>query len=205
MKHNHNHDGFREYITKPIILKLSPEEEILRQELMDIILDTHEPLDISQHPQKELIQSLAERNILAMEDKKIHSIYPVSAQETNKKVYLADGRFGYAMCAIDAIGFHYCFKQDIRIEGECQKCGEKLLIEVQNGRIVDPDLAKNIYVLHTDLNNSKTWSCSCCCIMHFFSCKDALEDWVSKNELSSKHYPVNLEEANKIAWLLFSC
>lgn len=200
----HDHDAFREYITKPIILKLNAEEEALRADLLDQVLAAGEPLDVRNHPQKAQIEELAKRNILALEEGHLTAIYPVSARPTNKCVYLADGRKGYAMCALDALGFHYTFGQDIRIESVCEACGEALTIELKQGRIVDENQARQIYVLHTDLNKHKQWSCCCCCVMHFFSCRSALKQWVSDQALEDTHFPLDLEEANKVAWLLFS-
>lgn len=194
----------KELILKPIVLKISEEEQVLREEVMEYIIKEHKPYPISEDKQA-IFADLAKRNILAInEDNCVESIYPVSARATNKKVVFDDGRFAYAMCAIDAIGFHYAFHEPVTIEGECQNCGEALKLRVEDGLIKVIEGSEDIHILHTDLGQKEQWSCCCCNIMHFFNCAKDLEVWVDTNKINDKIFSVDLELGNKIAWLLFS-
>lgn len=197
--------SIKDYLTKPIVSKLNEDENELREKIMDYILLNHKPFPIKGHSYEELIRGMASKNVLSInENDEIDSIYPVSAFETNKKVIFEDGSYAYAMCAIDAIGFHYAFHKPIIIEGKCQNCGDSIKLEVKQGKIRVLEGKEEVHVLHTDLENKESWSCSCCCIMHFFSCENHLEKWIEKNKIQDKVFSVDLETANKIAWLLFS-
>lgn len=202
MKENYS---IKDYLTSPIITKINEEEERVRQAVMREILSTHQPYSIRQSPYQGTLRQMEQKNVLSINDQdEVVSIYPVSAVETNKKVIFEDGSYGYAMCAIDAIGFHYAFQEPVRIEGHCQHCDEKIVLEVKDGKVNVIEGGKDIYILHTDLENNQNWSCSCCNIMHFFSCKESLEQWQAEHVHQTKTFAVNLETANKIAWLLFS-
>lgn len=200
---------FKEYsikdlILKPIVLKLSKAEEILRQEIMDFIIKEHKPYAIK--PENEaLIKELEARNILMLnENNEVTSIYPVSALPTNKKVVFDDGKYAYAMCAIDAIGFHYAFLKPVTIESSCQSCDDMIKIRLENGKISVIEGAQDIHILHADLGKKEQWACCCCNIMHFFNCNKHLNEWVKEQGIEDKVFSVDLELANKIAWLLFA-
>lgn len=197
--------SIKDYVTRPIVTKINAEENALREAVMAEIIETHKPYSIPGTPNESALRVLAEKNVLALNAADaVTSIYPVSALETNKKVLFEDGRFAYAMCAIDAIGFHYAFDCPIRIEGQCEHCGDPIVLEVKDGKVTVVEGGDDVYVLHTDLENTEDWSCCCCNVMHFFSCKASLEAWQTQNHTGGKVIPVNLETANKIAWLLFS-
>lgn len=197
--------SINEYLTKPIVAKISYEENVLREELMNEIITKHEPISITNHPQKEVIDSMIARNIMSCDcSGDLVSIYPVSATQTNKKVIFEDGTFAYAMCALDALGFHYTFQKPIRIESECEHSAEKVILTVRDGKIEVIEGGNDIHVLHADLENTIDWSCSCCNIMHFFSSETNISTWVEEKEISSKIFKIDLETANKISWLLFS-
>lgn len=199
--------SIKEFITKPIVCKISSEEEALRNYLMNQIIDAKAPLSIKEHKDVQIIRKMAENNILALNNEdEIVALYPVSAIETDKKVIFNDGRYAYAMCALDALGFHYAFNEEIRIESKCSHCGSKIVLKVKDGRVevLEAEDKDTIYVLCADLDNMENWSCSCCNIMHFFSCKQALDEWVNKNNIQRKYFALDLESANKLSWLLFS-
>jgi hypothetical protein len=64
---------------------------------------------------------------------------PFSAVPTAYRV-LADGRWWYANCAWDAFGVCAALHVDGHIETSCPDCGERLTIEVQDGRPDDDSL-----------------------------------------------------------------
>lgn len=197
--------SIKDYLLRPIVTKIDETENKLREEVMDYIIKNHKPFKIKNHPEAERLRELGKKNILAFNSQEeIVSIYPVSATPTNKKVIFDDGSYAYAMCAIDAIGFHYAFNKPITIESGCQHCDIKIKIRVEDGKVNVLSGDMEIHVLHTDLENKENWSCCCCNIMHFFVSEESLENWLKINNINEKVFSVNLETANKLAWLLFS-
>lgn len=197
--------SIRDYLTKPLVARVSPAENAVREEVMQAMLTSRSAYALTDSPHRAVLQELAARNIVALADEAVVAAYPVSARATNKRVILADGRSAYAMCAIDAMGFHYAFGQDVRIEGVCEHCGERIELRMHGGRVEILSNTPDVYVLHADLENEKNWSCSCCSIMHFFTCRDRLEAWRRQHIADGrKTFALDLETANKVAWLLFA-
>lgn len=155
-------------------LDLTEIEKKLRRSLMNYTLQYKKPFnikapsievikDIGLNIEKlnEIINRFVEKNIVVVNDKgDINFIYPVSALPTHHLVTLSDKRKFNAMCAIDSLGSTFTFGQDIEILSECSECGEKIKIEIKNGKIKRVS-SKNIRVLHVDLNKHKNWSGSC--------------------------------------------
>lgn len=197
--------SIKDYLIKPIVSKIDDEENRLRYEVMDYIIREHKPYDIKGSHNYDKFIDLEKRNILSINDNdEITAIYPVSAVKTNKKIIFEDGSYAYAMCAIDAIGFHYTFEKNIIIESECELCKEKITISLRDGKINIIHGGDQLFILHADLKNNSNWSCSCCNIMHFFNCRNNLIEWKKDRCINNKVFEVGLETANKIAWLLFS-
>ncbi|MEG0791842.1 MAG: organomercurial lyase [Gordonibacter sp.] len=194
----------KDIVVRPIATRVTSEEMELRKRVMDFVVAARKPYPVNGDPDEKALISLARRDVLRIDEEDgVVCVYPVSAYETNKKVIFEDGRYGYAMCALDAIGFHYAFGEDVVIEGECEYCGSRIVVSVSGGkaRVLE---GGDVYVTHTDLEKRKNWSCCCCNAMHFFDCKGNLERWQAETQASGETFPVSLETANKIAWLLFS-
>ncbi len=168
-----NYDAERLYI-KSIYSKLSLKENKVRRALMEYTINNAkafninsgdvcicEALQISMEELKNTIYEIREKQCLVFdEDENINFIYPVCALPTNHRVTLEDGRNFYAMCAVDAMGTSFTFKQDISITSICSKCGEKVKVELVNGKIKDFS-PKNLHILHVDLNKHTNWSGNC--------------------------------------------
>ncbi len=117
--------------------------------------------DMTKEEIKEILDVLISKNgIVVDEDRNVNFIYPVSALPTNHKVKLADGRVFYAMCAIDAIGTSFTFKQDVDIDSQCSHCGTNVKISIRNGKIVNYEPI-DLHILHVDLNKNSNWAGSC--------------------------------------------
>ncbi|TJX13416.1 hypothetical protein E9840_09740 [Tissierella creatinini] len=117
--------------------------------------------DMTEEEIKDILDVLISKNgIVVDEEKNVNFIYPVSALATNHKVKLADGREFYAMCAIDAIGTSFTFKQDVDIDSQCSHCGTNVKISIRNGKIVKYE-PLDLHILHVDLNKNSNWSGSC--------------------------------------------
>lgn len=162
-----------ELIINSIDSKLTNEEKIIRRYIMGNIIENKESYnlindisninlkDISKEEIKNIYSNLIEKNIVVPdENNNINFVYPVSAIETNHKVILEDGRTFTAMCAIDSIGAHFTFKQNIKIKSNCSNTGEEIYLELKDGKIVDCK-PKDMHILHVDLNKNKNWSGEC--------------------------------------------
>lgn len=168
-----NYPSERLYIDS-IYSRLSELENKVRRLIMDYIIDNAIPfnskeassiilekINISEEEFKKILDSLVNKRAMVMdEDNNVNFIYPVSAFNTNHKVHLSDGRVFSAMCAVDAMGAAFTFKQDIKINSQCSECGEEIFVQIKNGQLVNysPEL---IHVLHVDLNKNQNWSGNC--------------------------------------------
>lgn len=103
---------------------------------------------------------LNKATIVVDEDRNVIFMYPVSALPSNHRITLADGRRFYAMCAIDAMGTAFTFKQDVTIDSKCSNCGNPIHVEIKNGELIN-FTPKDIHILHVNLNKNQNWSGSC--------------------------------------------
>lgn len=93
-------------------------------------------------------------------DNDVKFIYPVSALPTSHRVKREDGKEFYSMCAIDSIGTHFTFHQDIEINSRCCETGESINLKLSNGKLVS-HFPKDLHILHVDLNNHTNWAGNC--------------------------------------------
>lgn len=153
--------------------RLSNKEKRVRRYLMNYVINNNKPfsleqldslsvdIDINITEVNDLVNSLLEKNaIVADEENNINFIYPVSALATNHIVKLSDGRKFYAMCAIDAIGSTYTFKQDVTVHSKCSNTGQDISIFLKNGELREYD-PTDLHALHVDLNKNTNWSGDC--------------------------------------------
>ena len=153
--------------------KMNEDEENLRIYIMNFIIDNKRPFEIGDltsevcselkidfNKSTSILYSIRDKGGLVMEDNKVKFIYPVSTQKTNHKVTLEDGRSFYAMCAIDSLGSHFTFKTSIKVESTCSECGERIQVEVENGKIKSY-YPKDMHILHVNMKKFDNWGGSC--------------------------------------------
>lgn len=129
--------------------------------LKDLTKISNDIKGITEEEIKDVLEVLVNKNgIVVDEDKNVNFIYPVSGLPTNHKVKLANGSEFYAMCAIDAIGTAFTFKQDVDIASQCSHCGTEVKVSIRNGKIVSYN-PLDLHILHVDLNKNSNWSGSC--------------------------------------------
>lgn len=161
-------------IIESIYSRLTKEENDIRINMMKYIIgnnkaynldDSYEEIqdrvNISKYDLNKVVKNLIQKRALVVdENNNANFIYPVSAFETNHKVKLEDESVFNAMCAVDAMGSSFTFKQDVKIESKCSLCGEEIFVEINNGEITNliPD---STHVLHVDLNKNQNWSGNC--------------------------------------------
>jgi hypothetical protein len=107
-----------------------------------------------------ILESLLKKNAAVVYDNNINFIYPVSAISTNHKVRLGDDRGFSAMCAIDAMGTSFTFKQDVEINSSCSHCGDSVKVSIKDSKLntYEPN---DLHILHVDLNKNANWSGNC--------------------------------------------
>ena len=149
--------------------RLDQEENKLRMALMNLMINHGQPLqedDLGRLPElagldlERSYPALIDKRVLVRDAGKILFIYPVSALPTRHRVCLADGRDLHAMCAIDAMGAAYAFRQDVSISSSCSECGEPVELAIRDGALAALQPAGS-HVLHVDLNRFSDWSGNC--------------------------------------------
>lgn len=153
--------------------KLSKKEKAIRRYLMNYVIDNGqafnlnnsskiaEDLEMTRELANDTLDSLIKKNgIVADDDGNINFIYPVSALPTNHRVRLEDGREFTAMCAIDAMGAAFAFKQDVDVISNCSNCGSDIKVSIKNGQLYSYEPG-DLHILHVDLNKNANWSGSC--------------------------------------------
>lgn len=171
--------SFRFYDKEDLIIdsldsRLESKEKKVRRHIMNSIISDQSPynlneklgaaarefqvdIDVVDGIYRELIRK---KVMVVDDDKNVNFVYPVSAMETNHRVVLADKREFTAMCAIDSMGSHFTFKQDIKIYSKCSNTGEDIFVELRDGKVVDY-FPEDIHILHVDLNKNNDWSGDC--------------------------------------------
>lgn len=170
----------KDLLIKSITSKLNVGEKNIRYRIMEFIINNEKPFNINEDYEeiingknseeykkftKEEFLKITEllinkQAMVTDEENNVNFIYPVCAMPTNHQVTLEDGRKINAMCAVDAMGTAFTFRQNIKINSSCSVCGEAVEVEIKDGKIIyfSPE---NLHVLHVDLNKITNWS-GCC-------------------------------------------
>lgn len=176
----HKAEGLRsfqlqDYWIESISSKITDAENQLRHQILQQILAGQ---TVAETP---AIQKLADQNILFCEEQRVKAIYPVSAVETDKQVQLK-GLEGYAMCALDAIGFAYTFGTTVEVHTRLWDTQEELVLRVSPGKL-EIVRGPSFYVLYPDLRNCNHWSSHCCLHMHYFSSVEAMKAYIDEQDI----------------------
>lgn len=150
--------------------KLTANERLVRNYIMESIINCAAPVNIADLEQVfnsrldsvlAIVDSLVDKRAVVRDELgNIVFAYPVSALPTAHQVNLQDGRQLYAMCAVDALGVAFTFKQDIKINSVCRHCNAPVALQIINGKIVDLHPA-TAHVMHVDLKKMDNWAGSC--------------------------------------------
>ena len=152
-----------------IASRLNEREVMVRDQLMAALIATGRPVGLADLATAGLSIPDLSTVIVALEEKRaivrdeeanIRFAYPVSALPTVHRVTLADGRTFQAMCAVDALGSAFTFRQDVRIASRCSECQQPVAIDIRDGQLAafaPPEL----HVLHVDLKRNDNWAGNC--------------------------------------------
>jgi hypothetical protein len=126
----------------------------------------------------QILDKLGGLDIVYMREGNILGAYPFSSVPTAHLVTLEEGK-AHAMCAIDALGAPFMFKQNATIESSCAHCGEKIRIKVREGKIAERD-PRGI-VVWAGLKCSGHAATSLCTTLIFLCSEDHLKGWREEN------------------------
>ena len=90
----------------------------------------------------DLVEELIDGNQISCNaDGEIAYLYPVSCEETDHRVRLADGREFWAMCAIDSLGSAATFNMDAQVLSVTKDTGEAVHAWVSPSRLerIEPE------------------------------------------------------------------
>lgn len=108
----------------------------------------------------DILTEMQKKGVFVADEDDVKFIYPVSALPTPHRVKRWDGKEFYSMCAIDSIGSHFTFHQDIEINSRCCETGEDVNLKLSNGKLVSY-FPEDLHILHVDLNNHTNWAGDC--------------------------------------------
>lgn len=165
--------SFKDYPSERLLIssissRLNREETQVREAILADIIRQGKPCNAHQlqvdgiDDVPRVVNRLIAERIIVADDRaqNISFAYPVSALPTAHKVFLADGRSFHAMCALDAMGSTFTFKQNTSIKSQCAECGEAIFIEIIDKQITDLQ-PHSLHVLHADLSVSDNWAGGC--------------------------------------------
>ena len=104
------------------------------------------------------------------------------------------------MCAIDALGIPFMFKNDIHIKSKCFHCNDEIDIEIENNEIIG--LNPESMVVWCHMEYSCCAATSLCNNINFFSSNRHFEEW-QKDEKKAKGYLIQIPEAFYLGKLFF--
>ena len=152
-----------------IVSRLSEREALVRDRLMAALITKGRPTGLSELAAEGLnlpdlssiISTLVDKKaVVRDENENVCFAYPVSALPTVHRVTLADGRVFYAMCAVDAMGAAFTFRQDVWISSSCSECRQSVAVEIRDGQLASFS-PQELHVLHVDLNRNDNWAGNC--------------------------------------------
>ncbi len=211
------HYEFRNYPferlqTDSLDSRLDSDEKIFRMRLIEYIIANKKPYNIYNLGDEtsevivniQLIEKLVEKRAAVLDNEgNISAVYPVSATETTHVVRLQDGRWFYAMSAIDALGVTFLFNQKIEIDSRCSKCDIPIRFTADTCGITMREI-DTIHTLHIDLNQVTNRSGSACKFMNFFCSETHYKQWVEETGVKEdKIFCLNLDEAFQVAKMMF--
>lgn len=199
---------------------LSYYEKIVRKFIINKIIEDKTPFSISKNLDelcKSINSSLEETKIIIdnliskdsivpdNNDKNlINFAYPVSGHKIPHLIKLKDGREFYSMCAIDSLGCHFTFKQDIIINSKCSNTGEKIRLRLVDGRIVE-GYSDEIRILTMNADRLEKWVVDCWNIMNFFRSEKDFYEYIDDMDISSEDViPLDLEHSLERAKIRFT-
>lgn len=152
---------------------------------------------------KEIVASLAEKDMVTMDDKgNLSGAYPFTVQERQHKVEI-NGHTVHAMCALDALAPSAMFDCVTKVSSECDVTKKPVNIELNKQDILNQDEVSDVlFGINWQAANQEI-SCaeSLCTEMLFLKGKDVAEKW--QQERAANREVFTLPEAMEFAAAFF--
>lgn len=189
--------------------KLSKGENSTRQFIYNFIIDNHRAPEIAEiqkygkfnNPDevRGILKNLRSAEFIDLSGDEIIAAFPFSPKPSNNKVIFEDGRWVYAMCAIDALGISKMMKNSIVVESTTplDKKEVKVMFDGRRMKSVSPE---NAVVWYS--NDKGSFAEVRCSQINFFTGKDELQRWRGKHP-SEKGITLSIAEAVKSGQLQF--
>jgi hypothetical protein len=86
----------------------------------------------------EIVQRLADDDLVVLADGSVVGAYPFSAEPTPHRITI-DGRVSYAMCSLDAVAIAPVFERQVEIESSCASTDKPIRIHQWSGAVVSAE------------------------------------------------------------------
>ncbi len=137
-----------------------------------------ERLRVSEERAMAVLRRLDEADVVYLEDDQIAAAYPFSNKPTKHVVtFNKTGTAAYSMCAIDALGIPFMFREAVTISSTCGFCNKSIEAEV-DGRRIHSD--KGVVVFF-GFERSRHAATSSCPVLQFFCSDSHLVNWRAEN------------------------
>lgn len=151
----------------------------------------------------ELLQNLAERDLIVLRAERIHAAYPFSTVPTRHSVTI-DGVETAAVCAIDALGTAAMVHRPVAVSSTCPQCEAKLEVSIAaDGLTVEachPDTAR----VWAGIVPIKGTAADTQCQSMLMFCSEAhLEDW-RKARPNSEGFSLSVQQGTQLGAAMFA-
>lgn len=123
----------------------------------------------------EIVQRLADDDLVVLADGRVVGAYPFSAEPTPHRIMI-DGRSSYAMCSLDAVAIAPVFERQVEIESSCASTGTLIRIHQSSGAVVSAEPhGLRLGIRWSEPDGSA--ACSMCREMVFLADAETAERW----------------------------
>lgn len=148
-----------------------------------------------------LLRSLDKKDVLYLGPSgEIGGAYPFRDQSHYEVVLGGGGKKVNAMCAVDALGIPFMFKENATIKSSCTYCGAEVEVRVENGEVTGHH-PRGIVVWAGKTCCATKAATSVCNTLTFFCSMDHAENW--RSEKSAEGWALTLAEALYVGKKLF--
>lgn len=189
--------------------KFSKAENSTRKFIYNFIIANHRAPGITEiqkyqklnKPDKvrEILKNLCSGGFIDLNRDNIIAAFPFSPKPTNNKVIFEDGRWAYAMCALDALGISKMMNEDVVIESTTPLDKRDVKVAFKN-EIMKSITPENALVWYS--TDEGSFAKVRCREINFFANKDELHRWKERYP-SKKGMVLSVYEALKSSQLQF--
>jgi hypothetical protein len=164
------------------------------------LFEISETLGISEEEVKGLLESLDRKDVLYLDGEgEVNGAYPFRNHGPHVVSLGKEGRKAYAMCAVDALGVPFMFREKGKVTSTCKYCGREIEVVIERGK-VGKHSPQNI-IIWIGKKCSEHAATSVCTTISFFCSPAHAEKWMI--EKGEEGWALNLREALYVGKSLF--